>query len=293
MAKALNQLTVTIAAVAALCVFPAPAIAQQAVFHGLPLNDGVNHLIIEQKYNVCRIGITSRERKWGPDFTANTGDVDQELPKTEVRYLAQVKAEVLKPSAPNYLQNPGYFYRITVESLDLFPPYSAKVEASADDVRDAVMYHVQRIAMETDDPKDATALWKASTLVLDIFKQSQLLPAEIYKSVLLSRSGLFRIIPNVRQRRKITPAQLFAPDMDIERPELGATMRQDEMERLPRLAAKPYGVGLPDPEQRFREFPFVQQPSKTDAFTSRYITQTEAARNPVYRTGDKGSSGSR
>ncbi|MFA6244058.1 MAG: hypothetical protein WC655_24155 [Candidatus Hydrogenedentales bacterium] len=233
--------------VAAL-VAPCIALGQaQDRFHGVPLDEN-NRLIIEQLDNVCRIGIIERGRSSGPDLT----DVVTPQPgmsarvTPEPRYLLEIRSEIVVASAPNYLQNPGERYRITIQTVDLSPPYENSFEVWAEPARDSILYEFYKLSVEQTGI-ERKALEAAGPLVLEIFKEAQVLPAEIYASVLRSRSGLFRITPETRQRRKILPPQTFAPRPDFGRPELGATKRERQRRMLPTGATAPGAISAPTP----------------------------------------------
>ncbi|MBX7257522.1 MAG: hypothetical protein K1Y02_14260 [Candidatus Hydrogenedentes bacterium] len=238
-----------IAVAVAIAAFASSAAFAQAQerYHGVALDE--NHrLIIEQLDNVCRIGIIERGRFSGPDLT----DVVEPKPGQSARvtpeptYLLEIRSEVVVPSAPNYLQNPGERYRISIQTVDLTPPYENQFEVWAEPARDAVLYEFYKLSVEHTGI-ERKALEAAGPLVLEIFKEAQVLPAEIYASVLRSRSGLFRITPETRQRRKILPPQTFAPRPDFGRPELGATKRERQRRMLPTGATAPGAISAPTP----------------------------------------------
>jgi len=237
-----------IVALAAMVLVPCDAFAQaQARYHGVPLDE--NHrLIIEQLDNVLRIGVIERGRSAGPDLT----DVVTPQPGMPARitpeptYLLEIRSEVVVASAPNYLQNPGERYRITLQTIELSPPYENSFEVWAEPARDSILYEFYKLSVEHTGI-ERKALEAAGPLVLEIFKEAQVLPAEIYTSVLRSRSGLFRITPETRQRRKILPPQTFAPRPDFGRPELGATKRERQRRMLPTGATAPGAISAPTP----------------------------------------------
>ncbi len=237
----------------AVCVSLVMAVtvrAGEVRYHGVPLDE--NHrLLIEETLGTCKVGYIKRTRSSGPDLVdvAPGGPGVSPRVTTPPRYLIQMWAEVLKSSAPNYLQNPGEWYRITVQTLDYEPPYAIKMEVPASKARDAVYYIFQLLSVQTSGI-EKKALEAAAPLVTEVFKEEQRLPAEIYTSVLESRSGLFRITRKTRQRRKIEPPQVFAPDLEADRPELGATLRMKERAALPEGATKPGEIAGLSPDRR-------------------------------------------
>lgn len=224
--------------------------AAEVRYHGVPLDES-HRLLIEETLGTCKVGYIERTRSSGPDLVdvAPQGPGVSPRVTTPPKYLVQVWAEVLKSSAPNYLQNPGEWYRITVVTLDFKPHYATKMEVPAAKARDTVYYIFQKLSVEATGIEKKT-LEAAAPLVTEVFKEEQRLPAEIYTSVLESRSGLFRITPRTRQRRKIEPAQSFAPELEVNKPELGASERRKERATLPEGATRPGEIGAPSPDRR-------------------------------------------
>lgn len=224
--------------------------AEEVRYHGMALDE--NHrLIIEETMGTCKVGYIERTRSSGPDLVdvAPAGPGVSPRVTSPPKFLVQVWAEVLIPSSPNYLQNPGEWYRLTFETLDVQPPFAARMEVPAAKARDSVYYVFQKLSVQASGI-DKMTLETAAPLVTEIFKEEQRLPAEIYTSVLESRSGLFRITPTTRQRRKIEPAQTFAPKLQAEKPDLGATERMKRLQELPEHATRPGEIGGPSPDRR-------------------------------------------
>lgn len=249
--RARNRAIGFVLALVFLAMVSAPALAQEKRYHGEVLDE--NHrLLIEEELGVARIGVFERSRFHGDrlsDIVIPTpGSSPRANPAPE--YMLEVRAEILKSSEPNYLQNPGERYRITMHTLEMSVEYENVVEVSAEFARDQLFYEFEQIRAKTTG-LERKAVETAAPLVAEIFKESQRLPAEIYTSVLKSRTGQFRITPETRQRRKIEPSQTFAPKMTIDRPQLGATKRSKQQRALPQQAAKPGEVSAMEVEQRF------------------------------------------
>lgn len=262
------QIAIPLRAACIVAVGLLAAGAQEIRYHGLPLDE--NHqLLIEESHGMCKVGYIERSRAAGPDLV----DVAPQAPGVSPRvtnppkFLVQVYAEVLKSSAPNYLQNPGEWYRITFETLELEPAYAAKMEVSAAKARDAVYYLFQQLSIQASGI-DQEALDAAAPLVTEIFKEARRLPAEIYTSVLESRTGAFRITPRTRQRRKIEPSQTFAPELHAQKPELGAAERRRAQEALPERAVKPGEIAGPSPDRRIARPPM--EPTGADIEEGEY-----------------------
>ncbi len=247
-----NRLLDCIAILALVLTLSIPAFAQEKRYHGEPLDEN-NRLLIEEELGVCRVGVFARSRFSGDrliDFVeAAPGASPRANPAPE--YLLEVRAEVLKSSAPNYLQNPGERYRITMRTLKLSVEYDNTVDVPAEFARDQLFYEFEQVRTQTGG-LERKAIEAAAPLVAEIFKEEQRLPAEIFTSVLKSRTGQFRITPGTRQRRGIEPAQTFAPKMGIDRPELGATKRARQHQALPPGAAKPGEIAAPRIQDQFQ-----------------------------------------
>jgi hypothetical protein len=228
------------------CWAVAPGVrASEVRYHGGPLDE--NHrLLIEEENGICRVGILERSRFAGEDLT----DIAQAAPGVSPRvnpkpdFLVEVRAQVVKPSAPNYLQNPGERYRLSIQTLKLRPTFADTVEVSAEYARDMVFYLFDQLRVRTTGIEQR-AVEMAAPLVVDIFKEEQRLPAEIYTSVLRSRSGQYRIVPETQQRRSIPPSQVFAPKPEFGRPVLGATKRQRERQAIPDGTVQPFAMTGP------------------------------------------------
>ena len=249
------------------------ASAEEIRYHGVPLDES-RRVLIEETLGTCKVGYIERTRSAGEDLV----DVAPQAPGVSPRvttppaFLVQIQAEVLKSSAPNYLQNPGEWYRLTFQTLDMEPKFAGKMEVPASKARDSVYYIFQQLAIQTDGV-DREVLEAAAPLVTEIFKEAERLPAEIYTSVLESRTGAYRITPRTRQRRRIDPAQTFAPDLGVARPELGATVRMREREALPENAVRPGEIAGPSPDRRIAR-PRVE-PTSADIEEGEYSDTAE------------------
>ncbi len=218
------------------------AFADETLFHGATLDEQYR-VQLAQELNSIKIGIVERTRVIGhetilPLGSSNTVGVTQRrTPKP--RYLCEVRVQILQSSAPNYIQNPGQRYRISVHGLTLAPGYGSVSEVFAAQARDTVFYEIEKLRLLTSGT-EKRALAIAAPIAVNAFKASSTLPAEIFESVRRSRGGRFRITENTLQVRRIPPTELFAPSLMIDRPRLGTFQREEEEDALPRGAA-----GLP------------------------------------------------
>ncbi len=97
-----------VAALVFVFVLPLTATAQEKRYHGEPLDEN-NRLLIEEELGVCRIGVFERSRFSGDRLIDRVEIAPGTSPRANPapEYMLEVRAEVLKSSAPNYLQNPG------------------------------------------------------------------------------------------------------------------------------------------------------------------------------------------
>jgi len=190
-------------------LFAAGAFAEDVLFHGAPL-DEQHRVQLAQEYNSIKIGIVERKRVVGqeeikPLGSSNTVGVSQRrTPKP--RYLCEVRVQILQASAPNYIQNPGQRYKITVLGLELAPEYASVVEVFAAQARDTVFFEIAKLRERTSGI-EKEALGIAAPLAVNAFKAANLLPAEIFESVRRSRGGRFRITEDTLQVRRISPTE--------------------------------------------------------------------------------------
>ncbi|MCP4643245.1 MAG: hypothetical protein GY851_22550 [bacterium] len=239
-------LILAIAALAALLAAPG-ATATEVRYHGVQIDDQ-NRVILEECNGTVRVGLLIRARPFGGEPKQElAGTVEGETGRyTDSEQLLEVSSEVLKPSAPNYLQNPGEAYRIRVRGLSLFPDYERMIDVDAANAREVVVAEFERFWSRCSNTH-REALYRAAPLAVEVLKEADRLPGEIMKSVLRSKSGRFRITEQGLQRRGIRPGQVFAPEWESGRIEAGATMRAQDQRRLPKGATglmEVRGIGM-------------------------------------------------
>ena len=232
-------------------VWTAAAPAETVRLHG-DKGDEQHSVFIEEHHGFVLIGVLSRLRPVGGEpvkdtANENTGESGR---YTDVEFYVKLVVDVLKPAAPNNLQNPGIAYRITVKGLTLFPDYVSITYTDAANARDVVFYELNKFISLTGGI-ERDLLYKGASLAVKILKEQDRLPAEIYESVLLSKTGAFRITPGAQERRSIKPMEVFAPEPVTGRVEAGASMRAKDKKALPKRATSYQVVrglgGLPVP----------------------------------------------
>ena len=193
---------VLIGVVSAIAAYPVVA-DELSRHHGFRL-DGKHLLLLEQRHREIKIGIATRSRSTGNTTQTQTRDESSEAVGRlgTVDYLARISAEVLEPSAPNYLRNPGRRYRIELEGLSVAPDYSARIETDAIVARAAVLAEFDKLASRAHGIQ-REALHHAGPYVLRILNETNLMPAPITTSIQESQVGRIRFGNPALQRESI------------------------------------------------------------------------------------------
>jgi hypothetical protein len=180
--------------------------------HGFRL-DEKNRLVLEQRHRTVRIGIASRTRPVGdvPHTRTNDDTSDKVAHFGVVRYLAEVSAEVLLPSAPNYLSNPGERYRITVVGLEVDPDFVVKTEVDAGVARATFLSEMEKLRARAHGI-DREALYYGAPYALEVLSSSGLMAARIPTTIRRSQVARIRTDdPTLQRRRMDTGRRVFAP----------------------------------------------------------------------------------
>ncbi len=171
--------------------------------HGFRLDDR-HLLLLEQRHRDIKIGIATRSRNVGDTARTRTRDESSDTIDRfgTVDFLVRLSAEVLKPSAPNYLRNPGERYRITIEGLSVDPDFSAVIEADAIVARTALLSELDRLGARTSGIQ-REALHYAGPYALQILNETALMPAPIPTSIQESKAGRIRFDNPALQRESL------------------------------------------------------------------------------------------
>jgi len=177
--------------------------AEEIHYHGFEMNSQTK-LIFEQENGVVRITLVSRARPTTtePDPTPKSSEEALLGRGTQRRVLAQARAEVLRPSAPNYLRNPGQRYRITVEGVEVCPDYAVKLDVDAAQARKTMEGEIRKLR-DRASGIEREALAYATTMVPDILNQADRMPATLSETVLRSQVGRIRVTDKTFQRRPL------------------------------------------------------------------------------------------
>ena len=184
--------------------------AAEIRYHGLTLSDQYR-LQLEEIDGTVSIFLLKKDRAAGgpvvpKSLPKNAGDntmspvirIDTREP------LAQIRVEILRTAAPNYVRNPGDRYRIAVDGQDTAPGYTRTFEVDAANALTAVYTEFARIFSTTYGIR-REALYQGALVSLRILNEAQRLPAEIPLTTKRSRVGRFRIQGDTLSRAKVTP----------------------------------------------------------------------------------------
>ena len=171
--------------------------------HGFVL-DGKNRLHIQQNDGVATIYLLSQDRgAGGPEirFDPESGEEESIIRQGVLKPLARVKAEVSIPAPPNYIQNPGDRYRVTVEGIEIAPEYSRIFEVSASDALIAIGDEFVQLYSRAEGV-ERDALYYGMILATRALAKAGHLPAELPTTLLRSKVGRFRIQGPTMRREK-------------------------------------------------------------------------------------------
>ncbi|HOS02941.1 MAG TPA: hypothetical protein PKZ01_07660 [Candidatus Hydrogenedentes bacterium] len=194
-------------------------------YHGFQLDEQIK-VIFEQENGLVRITLVSRTRPVGIEPNREPEDPEKALlgRHAQRRVLAQARAEVLKPSAPNYLRNPGQRYRVIVEGVSVCPEYAMVFEVNAAQARKTMEGEIRKLAARAHGV-DRIALGYAATMVPDILNQADRMPAALSDTVLRSEVGRIRVSKGTLQRRALPTT---APSMAGPLPEAPTSPAEQE-----------------------------------------------------------------
>jgi len=173
----------------AVLAFSTPAQAREPHIYGYRM-DPWNYLLVVHEDEWATIKLRTRVRELipvGGDFAYEP--TDEELQRLfEIPTLARVRAEVIKPAAPNFLGNPGQLYRIHIEGTVRGETLRTMFHANAGEVRERVRQEIERLYTR-HERLESEALYYGVILALRALSQVDRLPADLSPSLLLSNVG--------------------------------------------------------------------------------------------------------
>jgi hypothetical protein len=177
-------------------------------YHGMRLDDQ-HRLEVQQQSGVLTIAVLTRARVPEGKNVVPDGEEIWRLSDREV--LARVRSEVLIPAGPNYVNNRGQRYRITVQGAGVEPQYVSVKEVDAADARAYLYTEISKLRDRTFGVR-RNALSYATAVALAVLNKAGYLPADIPLSVMKSKALGARMDRQTLEHRTIEPK--VGPKMD-------------------------------------------------------------------------------
>ena len=192
-------------AVAFLCT-TGPARAVEAPrSHGFKIDDE-HRLDLRQVKGDVEIAIVNRTRLPGGESVKFE---NAELWRASTReILAKVHSEVLKPAAPNYLNNRGERYRIRVQGVTVEPRYVSQKDVDAADARVYLYGELDKLRVRASGIQ-REALRLGSGVCLAVLNKAGYLPADVPLSELKSKALKSRMQDKTMRHQTIRKTKGF------------------------------------------------------------------------------------
>jgi hypothetical protein len=178
--------------------------------HGFELDDR-HGLRVREEDGWVVIALRFKERG-RPGFDKyvddDTGELVEVLRRQDEEDMARFRAEVMVAAEPNYVQNAGERYRITVEGLSVAPEYARIFEVDAYDTLGAVEAEMRKIWDQTHGVRRDGLIW-GTVLALNVLNESRRVPARVPDTILRSKVGRFRIQGQDLGRGKVGAVKRF------------------------------------------------------------------------------------
>ena len=189
-----------------------PAAAEPVRYHGIALDEKYM-LMLEQRDGRITVFLSMRSRQVGGGAIVGTtleAGTDEVSRFKDKKLLVYVQCEVLKPSAPNYLSNPGERYRIIVRGADVLPDYVAIHEVRDIEARDTLIQEFEKIGSKLNGI-EREAMHFAGPMVLGVLNDYKKLPADVPVSIERSGVGKIRGLGKSLQRETLPAGQKLNP----------------------------------------------------------------------------------
>lgn len=188
----------------------ATAAADFEKVHGFELDDR-HGLRVREEDGWVTIALRLKERG-RPGFEEfvddDTNELVQIVRRLDEEPLARFRAEVLVPAPPNYVQNAGQRYRITLEGLTIAPGYAKIFEVDAYDTLGAVQAEMRMVWDQAFGVRRDALIW-GTILALNVLNESRRVPALVPDTILRSKVGRFRIQGQDLGRGKVGSVERF------------------------------------------------------------------------------------
>ena len=179
--------------------------ADEPKIHGMQL-DEQHRLRIQQVKGDLTISLVTRGRL--TDGSSYKVEQEEMFRLGEIEDLARVRSEVLMPAGPNYLNNAGRKYRITIEGLGVAPRYVRVENLDAADARAYLASEFQKLFSRTHGIR-REALRRAAVASLDVLNKAGYLPPDLTKSFVESRVSKLRLEEKTLSRKPLERAGGF------------------------------------------------------------------------------------
>lgn len=193
-------------------LLPGLAAADFEKVHGFELDDR-HGLRVREEDGWVTISIRFKERG-RPGFDTfideDTRELVQIVRRQDEEALARFRAEVMVAAAPNYVQNAGERYRVTLQGLSVAPDYARIFEADAYDTLGAVQAEMRNVWDQTHGVRRDALIW-GTILGLNVLNESRRVPALVPDTILRSKVGRFRIQGQDLGRGKVGAVRRFGP----------------------------------------------------------------------------------
>ena len=188
------------------------ACGEQVRYHGLQISDQYHLHVEEHQGGLVRVGLRWRTRPVGglqPKYTRIQGEA--ETGRLEgVKFIAEIRCQVVKPSSPNYFQSRGEIYRLTVDGVEAGPDYHSIQDVSAADARLALASELRKMWVRMDGNYREALYW-AVPIVLSVFKEAGRMPAPVYSTVAKSLTGSIRMDDPTLTRQALPGGRSLGP----------------------------------------------------------------------------------
>lgn len=178
-------------------------LVDQTQWHGFVLDDQYQ-LYVEHKNDTATIQLRKWNRPPGGPFVWFDPETDED--ESIIRFedqidLFRIRSQVLVPSPPNYLKNPGKRYRITIDGIAVAPEFHSVFEVNAGVALGAVFAEINHI-YNRQQGTYRTAVFYGALIAMRVLNQSAHLPAELPLGIIKSRAAKFRIEGEYLTRRE-------------------------------------------------------------------------------------------
>jgi len=258
------------------------AFTQNTEYHGFVLDDQFK-LMVEHINDTAFIQLHKRQRPPGGPFQLfdeDTGEDEGIIRFEQVFNLVRIRSEAIVPAPPNYLQNPGQRYRITINGIHVAPEFHRVFEVNAGDAL-AATWNELMIIYNMTYGVNRPAIYFGGLIAMQVLNKSGHLPAEIPLGTIRSKAAQVRISDEYLIRRGQARVERFPRAADGSR-EFARVFQEDSDAILTQPAPPGFGAGRTpsavQPERPGRLRPYQHE---------RYRDARDARRDQLREIGDQ------